>query len=151
MYRTDWSSEWEYNRYVHDADEFGVPPALNEYVIVVTMEKLHPVDKVFDGIDIVNFFRGLGIDLQQEHERRRQAGRLLLPDVHMYLLSFFNNERSRANIMKHTKNPKLKEALRLMELLFKKYVPDVHSGNVMFRLTNIGPQLVFTDPITGKD
>jgi len=49
----------------------------------------------------------------------------------------------------YEKNPKFAKAMITIHNLRKKYNfdLDIHSGNIMIRVTSIGPQLVFTDPL----
>lgn len=48
-----------------------------------------------------------------------------------------------------TNNSKIQQALDIIKDLCdtKEYERDMHMGNFMIRLTSIGPQIVFTDPI----
>jgi len=54
-------------------------------------------------------------------------------------------------------NKELQQALALVEHIISTWPQesgriweDMHSGNFMIRITNVGPQLVFTDPIAGE-
>lgn len=60
----------------------------------------------------------------------------------------FNNPKFRKHIQQSTNNKFLKQALRLLEPLFKHYDPDVHQDNIMQRQNN---QFVFIDPISHKE
>ena len=69
-------------------------------------------------------------------------------DLHITILDYlFEDATTRKMIVELTTLPSLKVAMRLLEPLFKNYLPDMHSGNVMYRKTPIGPVLVFLDPI----
>lgn len=59
----------------------------------------------------------------------------------------FSTTAWRRELMNKTQDPKLKQALRLMEPLFRHYQPDMHLGNVMIRRTGGIPQLVIADPV----
>lgn len=50
-----------------------------------------------------------------------------------------------------TADPQLTQAYKIIDHLRSKHdqVIDIHSGNVMWRLTGVGPQLVITDPMWG--
>ncbi len=58
----------------------------------------------------------------------------------------FDNTASRFSIAEETTNPQLRDAIFLMEPLFREFGSDLHVGNFMLRLTSTGPQLVFADP-----
>jgi hypothetical protein len=56
----------------------------------------------------------------------------------------FSDPKIRKHIYNTTKDKNLKQALRLLEPLFKHYWPDMHIGNIMQRSDN---HLVFIDPV----
>jgi len=59
----------------------------------------------------------------------------------------FKNPTWRKYMQVHATDPQLKQALRLLEPLFKHYEPDMHTNNVMIRPPN---QWVFIDPISAN-
>jgi len=61
-----------------------------------------------------------------------------------HFVAMFRTPMSRRNMQRTVHDPKLKEALRLLEPLFRNFTPDMHFGNIMLR----GSQWVITDPIT---
>lgn len=58
----------------------------------------------------------------------------------------FGDAGFRKQLASKTKNPKFKEALQIMEPVFQKYGSDLKEDNMMARLTQYGPQIVFVDP-----
>lgn len=62
----------------------------------------------------------------------------------MQLDAMFRKQEFRQQLLTKIKNSKLREALRLLEPLFKHYTPDVHCMNWMVRANN---ELVITDPV----
>jgi len=51
------------------------------------------------------------------------------------------------------KDPKLKQAIYIIKSLIRnnKGFNDMHPGNIMYRLTSVGPQLVIIDPLSDAD
>lgn len=73
-------------------------------------------------------------------------------DLHITILDYiFEDPETRKIIVELTQFKSLKQAMRLLEPLFKHYLPDMHSGNIMYRKTPNGPQLVFLDPIQNEN
>ena len=105
--------------------------------LVVVMEKLH---FTFDTPALQDsgaaIIQSLGIDLEDP----------LNANDGYALLYYFDSSSKREELRNATKNPKLKEALSIMEPFFDLYGSDQHNENVAFRLTKVGPQLVFADP-----
>jgi hypothetical protein len=104
--------------------------------MVVTMEKLYPLKRNSKLYDIViDNFQLQGIDISNTNS----------------LGSYFSLRSNRVLLARNTKNPKLREALRLVEHIIKMpfVFPDMHNGNWMIRLTGVGPQLVIVDPVIG--
>lgn len=103
------------------------------FELIVQMEKLHRM-QTQELVDVVpHLFKRLGIELPS--------------DDTFYLRQLFDDSNTRREYAEKTQNPKFKEALELLEPLFKKFrFQDLHSGNWMIRLTSVGPQLVIIDP-----
>lgn len=60
----------------------------------------------------------------------------------------FGSPEWRKQAAQTTKNPQLKQALRLLEPLFRHYDNDMHLKNIMYRKGAHGqPEIVFMDPI----
>ena len=60
----------------------------------------------------------------------------------------FGSPEWRKQAIQTTKNPQLKQALRLLEPLFRHYDNDMHLKNIMYRKGSHGqPEIVFMDPI----
>lgn len=99
-----------------------------ELFLVVHMEKLHPATpKLIDSIK--QLLPELGFEGETE----------LSNDL-------FDQPNWRRQIRAKTKNPQLKQALRLLEPMFRLFGSDLHTQNWMVRLTSVGPQLVIIDP-----
>jgi hypothetical protein len=69
-----------------------------------------------------------------------------LGNIDSYLIGVISN-----NFIKklHGINPQFAKALIIVRKLINKYkfYTDLHAGNVMIRLTSVGPQIVLTDPL----
>jgi len=50
------------------------------------------------------------------------------------------------DFLKKSRNPKFKEAMSIILPGLRQFDSDLHSGNLMVRLTSAGPHLVITDP-----
>jgi hypothetical protein len=59
----------------------------------------------------------------------------------------FQNPEIRREMIRSIQEPNLKQALRLLEPLFRHYTPDMHGANIMVR----GTQWVFIDPVSLDD
>lgn len=120
---------------IYSAKIYNTPNS-NDYTMVVTMEKLYPIyrNPKLDDIVIDNF-QLQGIDIKNV----------------IHLFDYLIIPKNRHMIAKKTRNPKLREALELLEPFFKSpnMFMDMHHGNWMMRLTGVGPQLVILDPVIG--
>ena len=108
-------------------------PAKNGgYHMIINMERLYHISHTDENI----LYELFGIE---------NNGTL---DIHITNLDLmFDEPETRKLIIELTKFKSLKQAMRLLEPLFKNYMPDMHSGNIMYRKTPNGPVLVFLDPI----
>jgi hypothetical protein len=113
------------------------PDDFNGMRLIITMEQLYSMD----WSDVTTYLTMLGIDPTEwgSFDREYLSGyvrdQLEKPDV-------------RHKIYKMTTDPSLKQAMKLLEPLFRNYSADMHFGNVMVRRTSSGSQLVFMDPVT---
>lgn len=125
---------YEVEPYEHTSDS-GYKSNIKEHLLLyVWMEKLVPLSK-----------------LDSEHARQ------LLSNVGIFyegdfkddltMRSLFDMKFQRQDIAQNSQIPQFNKALRLLEPLFKKFHSDLHAGNMMVRLTGVGPQLVITDPV----
>ena len=73
-----------------------------------------------------------------------QLGILDLLNETMSMYDIFLTTKGRETVRQTTTNPQFRNALRLLEPLFRIYQPDMHDGNFMVRGTN---QLIINDPI----
>jgi hypothetical protein len=107
---------------------------------VVTMERLYSV-KDFDDSIIEAAIRNAGINPVMGDPIND-----FLANIDSYLIGVISN-----NFIKklHGINPQFAKALIIVRKLINKYkfYTDLHAGNVMIRLTSVGPQIVLTDPL----
>lgn len=99
--------------------------------MVLRMEELHHLDNS----NFYKIFDELGLE-RPTNKTAWQAG--------LIIDGLFMKPQTRQQLMRTTKNPKLREALRLLEPLFRHYQPDMHIANWMLRTNG---ELVITDPI----
>jgi hypothetical protein len=119
-------------------DDFDIayddtPPDKLQNTIVVVMEKLKPLLSISDA-DMMQF--GLA-NLTAHIPSGATANNVKFTRA-------FRDPKWRASMQAHVSNQYLKQALRLLEPLFRHYHPDMHRNNIMLR----GNQWVFIDPIT---
>ncbi len=118
--------------------EFSPPPDQSNYVLYVVTERLSPLTAMTTA-DLERF----GIEdfpiPQHMQKYNRQA--------EIKFRMAFKDADYRQYIQQVVKDPKLKQALRLLEPLFRHYDPDMHGGNIMRR----GSQWVFMDPVAHVD
>jgi len=115
-------------------------------ILVVQMEKLVPLKSPKIRDSVVEMMRRLGI-----HEPPSRHDKETFIDSIDYNLAQFNvgvwrDDDKFKDILRRTTNPKFKEAFELMHDGFELFGTDLHSGNMMVRLTSSGPQLVVIDP-----
>ena len=104
------------------------------YLLYVFMEKLMPLHE-FDPEVIVGVLDSIGIKHGPKLKRN------------VTLRELMRGSGYRQELQTTTQYPKFKEALRLLEPMFRKFGNDMHIENLMARLTSIGPQIVITDPL----
>ncbi len=99
--------------------------------MIVTMEKLQPLNEK----DNVKFMKlsGMLVKKGESNDSRRKQ-----------IKDYWTNPANRLHLLQTTSDKYLKQAIRLMEPLFRYYRPDVHFNNIMIRSPN---QFVFIDPI----
>ena len=118
----------------NDTIEYGQNGVGDQYILHVFMEKLHPVSELDEEV-ARQILWSVGIpykgEMKDDYSLRTKMGK----------------DEYRKLMKQHTQHPKLKEALRLLEPMFKKFGNDVHIDNLMFRLTGVGPQVVLVDPL----
>jgi hypothetical protein len=120
---------------IDPTEEFSPAPYQAEYTLYVVMERLQPLIGMTEQ-DLERF----GIEdfpiPQRMKTWRRQA--------EIKFRQAFNDPKWRLHMQQFVRDPALKQALRLLEPLFKHFAPDMHSGNILTR----GNSWVFVDPIT---
>lgn len=109
----------------------------DELRLALTMERLYPME--WD--DIKTYVKMLGINPDDWSQFDQTTLSLHVKDM-------LEKPNVRYKIYKMTTDPSLKQAMKLLEPLFRNYSADMHFGNVMVRKTPQGPQLVFMDPVT---
>jgi len=108
-------------------------------ILLISMEKLNSI-KDFEPERVLKMLQVLGLvptDIEFEDYY----------DPIKTMWNRFKDSNYRQLMMTNTPDPKLKNALRLLEPLFKKFKPDVHGNNIMMRYNGSKIHLVFTDPI----
>lgn len=127
-------------------------PKYDGYQLVVMMEKLIPLqnEKIKDVVP--QLMRQLGITTRKPLDRstkRIDTGFQNFKQTITVsnLWYWFSKPANRAKLRRETKNPELKQAMELLEPYIKKFGQDLHTGNMMVRLTGTGPQLVIIDPL----
>lgn len=119
------------------------PPALGKWVLVVVMEKLHSIDTAENKEQTFEVLKSLGL-ISKFITSVEDLGDESPSDQ---ILDVMRKDWTRAELRKKSNNPKFKEALRLLEPLFKRSWVDLQTRNLMFRYTSVGPQLVLMDPV----
>lgn len=116
----------------------------DSYQLVTTMEKLMKLDNEKFEDSAKHLFKQLGFNT-----RNPLGTTYKFPQGNVSnLWSWFQKPANRKKLMATTKNPQLKDAMTLLEPYIKKFGQDLHTGNIMVRLTGHGPQLVIIDPYT---
>lgn len=115
--------------------KFSPPPSQLGYTIYVAMEKLtkHPNLTTND----LEYF-----GIQDFPIPQRMRGYKRQSEIKFRLA--FKDADYRQYMQQIVKDPQLKQALRLLEPLFRHYEPDMHGSNIMMR----GNQMVIIDPIS---
>lgn len=109
----------------------------NELRFVLTMERLYPMEWG----DIKTYIKMLGINPDDWSQFDTYT-------LSIHVRDMLEKTNVRHRIYKMTTDPTLKQAMKLLEPLFRNYSADMHFGNVMVRKTSSGPQLVFMDPVS---
>ncbi len=116
-------------------------PYQMEYTLYVVTERLQHMTTVSEKtIEEMGFDIPTATISQDEWHRYKTRERVI---EHRFR-SMFHDHITRRNLLKTVRDPKLKQALRLLEPLFRNFEADMHFGNIMLR----GKQWVITDPIT---
>ncbi len=117
--------------------DFSPPPSLMDYTLYVVMEKLSPLSDITDE-DLKRF------GIERFVDTRVGIKKHISDRVDVKFRQAFLDPKWRLHMITVAKDPNLKEALRLLEPLFRHFEPDMHLHNIMLR----GTQWVFIDPIT---
>lgn len=119
-------------------------PAQQSRTLLVVMEKLYPLDMTQDILD------QFGITNIARFVHRTDLKSTKLTDstkTFMAIRAAFESAKMRQEMIRFVVDPKLKQALRLLEPLFRIHRPDMHYENIMRRSTG---DIVFMDPISYK-
>ncbi|MGZ8891233.1 MAG: hypothetical protein ACXW0J_07520 [Nitrososphaeraceae archaeon] len=106
-----------------------------KYKLIVTMEKLYHIGKAMYPL-LEKLFGVKFDDIASAESTSKQLK-----------YRYFGTESWRKELINNTSNSELKQALRLIEPLFKHYHSDMHIGNIMIRRTGSLPQFVISDPV----
>lgn len=111
------------------------------YILVIEMEKLVSVEseKIEDAF--ASFLYSLGYDTKEGSGLDRGIDRFLND------LTIVNGRQEIRQRAVSNGYQNLAEAIDVLGQLFQLFYPDLHEGNIMIRLTGVGPQLVFIDPV----
>lgn len=144
MYPTkelDWREREEMFSRKSDKDRVlgSEAPYQMPFTLYVVTEKLHKIRDIS-----VKAIAKMGIIVPPIAPDEWSRFRTEEQGIEEHFANMFRTPAGRLNIMRTVHDPKLKEALRLLEPLFRNYTPDMHFGNIMLR----GNQWVITDPIT---
>lgn len=121
----------------NQAEEFeNYYGAGEHYILYVFTEQLYPLHTLGDK-KARNFLEQNGLAIEPNWKLKDDYN----------LRKRFQHADTRKNIRQQTVDPKLRDALRLLEPMFKKFGNDNHVENLMYRRTSKGPQLVFIDPL----
>lgn len=105
--------------------------------VIMTMERLYPMD----WSDVGKILEIVGMDIKEWGKFDREY-------LSSHIQKMSQSTVTRHKIYKMTTDRTLKQAMKLLEPLFRNYTADMHFGNIMIRKSNNGPQLVFMDPVT---
>ena len=139
-----------YSSNMVEAEVEGKDP---EDILVLKMEKLHPITHPKLRSSAKRIYQSLGFELTPQDERTIAAIKDRDPNITIKILNnkmkgLFKGQRPKEGF--DTLNPQFVEALRILGPLVRKLGSDMHEGNMMFRLTSVGPQLVILDPVLPK-
>lgn len=132
----------------------------SKYYYVLTMEKLFPVRQLNDHEVEAILDRAFHIKGSKKSGNHNQSDpmRILLTSIDSALMApkefYLDSVKNQsANSMTNIKDPSLKQALMIIKKFIRddKAINDIHDGNVMFRRTSVGAQLVITDPLSNND
>ena len=120
-------------------------------ILYVEMERLHELNanKLRDNIEPILQSLGISSDLIKHNAELMTTSNDYGGDMYYVLFDFFKDKESMKKLLASSKNPKFKQALQIiLKTNDENYISnlDLHGGNLMFRLTGVGPQLVFSDP-----
>lgn len=135
------SSAEERARKYAEIDTEDSPPDWAPHQLIVVTERLHHLKSNND----------LAVSLLQEcgilPEDLSTIKYRIYTDPLSYTKDAFATKSDRMELAKNTKDPSLKQALRLLEPLFNKFDPDLRQHNIMIRMSNGAPHIVLNDPI----
>lgn len=115
------------------------------YVVYMEMEKLYKLRDEHIKEAVVEKMKTLGFP-----EPEMKDNRIYIDGTYIY--SYFQNVGNIKRIIENTNDDNLKEALSYIVKEMENpdfgssTMTDMHMGNIMVRLTSVGPQLVFIDP-----
>lgn len=139
MFNLKSMSEEERDILFQQIDPSDSAPEPGTNVVVIIMEELIPMQLPENELESIRILQQLNIlpkDLSQMDSR---------PFVNVKRA--FSTRANRKNLMLSSSNVEFKQAIRLLEPLFRRHINDLHQDNMMLRKTGEGMQLVIIDPI----
>jgi hypothetical protein len=151
---------YAYKQYITSGDEDGIsyadfqstapgeyPPEFKDKHLIIVMERLFPLDANIDlSIKALQQCSILPNDILSALKQVYPDADASNVDPLWLIGNTFDDPTKRKIVYNRTKDPHLKQALRLMEPLFANFTEDLHSDNIMLRLGPT-PHPVFIDPV----
>lgn len=113
------------------------------WLLIVVMEKLIPIDDS-------NITDVAARELQQlygEELIKKHSQLYKWPPNLSELINWLEHPPVYQEILDNTKDMMFRQALRLLKPLIRRHSADFHDGNIMVRMEDGYPQLVFIDPV----
>lgn len=121
-------------------DNEETPPGLQKYTLIVVTEKLTPIKENQYSVEEIGQKFGCDVAQFTNNPRFEQSH----AQQSFIVGKLFENPAQRKILFQQSKDPAFKQALRLLEPLFKHYDEDMGFRNIMMRPPD---QWVFIDPI----
>lgn len=121
------------------------PPEEGQFVMIIVMEKLYPIHNAANRAVATQLLQQLQVVPSNPDEIPPNL--VGVRDPLSITNRKFANPFKRQELKQSSSNRQFKQALRLLEPLFKYGEPDLHKKNIMLRQTTNGPELVLVDPI----
>lgn len=116
--------------------------ASNEHLFEASIQQLYRLRVLPSKYDFKHPLHSQHMNFVEETEDEIEA-------AYITMFEMFSDVRNRYWLAQNTPDNNLKEAIKLLNPIFKDNRSDLHEDNVMVRLTSVGPQLVLMDPVIG--